>query len=99
MAIEKMRLLRLAGEKENIEEFVLNAFATYDLHAELASKIINEGNGGKLLPEDTRYQEFLNRIENIISNLHSEVRCAYDGQSYYSIEESMANTRYCNFLM
>ena len=59
MAIEKMRLLRLAGEKENIEEFVLNAFATYDLHAELASKVINEGNGGKLLPEDTRYQEFL----------------------------------------
>ena len=87
MAIEKMRLLRLAGEKENIEEFVLNAFATYDLHAELASKVINEGNGGKLLPEDTRYQEFLNRIENIISNLHSEVRCAYDGQSYFSIEE------------
>ncbi len=87
MAIEKMRLLRLAGTKDNIEEFVLHAFATYDLHAELASKVVNEGNGGKLMPEDSRYAEFLNRIENIISHLHAEVRCAYDGHSFFTIDE------------
>ena len=87
MAIEKMRLLRLAGTKDNIEEFVMHAFATYDLHAELASKVVNDGNGGKLLPEDGRYQEFLNRIENIISNLNVEVRCAYDGHSFFTLQE------------
>lgn len=87
MAIEKMRLLRLAGTKENIEEFVMHAFATYDLHAELASKVVNDGNGGKLLPEDNRYGDFLNRIENIISHLQSQIRCAYDGQSFFTADE------------
>lgn len=87
MAIEKMRLLRLAGQKENIEEFLLTAFATYDLHAELAAKVINEGNGGTLLPEDNRYADYLNRIENIISNFKTDVRCAFDGVSLFTPEE------------
>lgn len=87
MAIEKMRLLRLAGNKENVEEFLLTAFATNDLHAELAAKVVNEGNGGILLPDDNRYADYLSRIENIINNLHSDVRCAFDGVSTFTPDE------------
>lgn len=87
MAIQKMRLLRLAGHKENVEEFLLTAFATNDLHAELAAKVVNEGNSGSLLPEDNRYADYLSRIENIINNLHSEVRCAFDGITTFTCEE------------
>ena len=42
MAIEPMRLLRLAGSKENIEKILLTAFSSDDMHAELASKVIND---------------------------------------------------------
>lgn len=87
MAIVKMRLLRLATQKENMEQFILTAFATNDLHAELASKVVNEGNGGTLYPEDTRFSDYLSRIENIINNLHSEVICAFDGVTRFTMEE------------
>lgn len=87
MAIEKMRLLRLAGHKENIEEFLLTAFSTRDLHAELAAHVINEGNGGVLLPEDNLYADYLSRIENITNNLRSDIRCAFDGISTFTPEE------------
>jgi len=87
MAIEKMRLLRLAGAKENIEEFLLTAFSTRDLHAELASRVVNEGNGGTLMPEDNTYADYLSRIENITNNLRSNVVCAFDGVSIFTQEE------------
>ncbi len=87
MAIEKMRLLRLAGSKENIEQFLLTTFSTVDLHAELASKVINEGNGGTLMPEDNTYADYLSRIENITNNLRSNVVCAFDGVSVFTPEE------------
>ncbi len=87
MAIEKMRLLRLAGSKENIEEFLVTAFATYDLHAELAAKVVNEGNGGLLMTEDNTYSEFLSRLDNISNNLQSNVRCAFDGVSVFTKAE------------
>jgi V/A-type H+-transporting ATPase subunit I len=87
LAIEKMRLLRLAGAKENIEEFLLTAFSTNDLHAELAARVVNEGNGGTLLPEDNTYADYLNRIENITNNLRSNVVCAFDGVSVFTQEE------------
>ena len=87
MAIEKMRLLRLAGSKENIEEFLVTAFATYDLHAELAAKVVNDGNGGLLMTEDNTYSEFLSRLDNISNNLQSNVRCAFDGVSVFTKAE------------
>lgn len=87
MAIEPMRLLRLAGSKENIEKILLTAFSSDDMHAELASKVINEGNGGQVLPEDNTYADYFNRIQLIFSNLHSDFTCAYDGISEFSNEE------------
>lgn len=90
MAIEKMRLLRLAGAKENIEQFLLTAFSTQDLHAELATRVINEGNGGTLMPEDNTYADFLNRIENITNNLQSHMTCAFDGVSVFTVSEIAA---------
>lgn len=87
MAIEPMRLLRLAGSKENIEKILLTAFSSDDMHAELASKVINEGNGGQVLQEDNTYADYFNRIQLIFSNLHSDFTCAYDGISEFSDEE------------
>ena len=87
MAIEKMRLLRLAGSKENIEKILLTAFSTRDLHAELASHVVNDGNGGELLPEDSTYADYLNRIESIIRSLHSELMCTFDGVTTFTNDE------------
>ena len=87
MAIEKMRLLRLAGSKENIENILLTAFSTRDLHAELASHVVNEGNGGTLLPEDSTFTEYLNRIEGIIRSLHIDLQCAFDGVTTFTNQE------------
>jgi len=87
MAIEKMRLLWLAGSKENIENILLTAFSTRDLHAELAAYVVNEGNGGELLPEDNTFAEYLNRIESIIRSLHIDLQCAFDGVTTFTNEE------------
>ncbi len=87
MAIEKMRLLRLAGSKENIENILLTAFSTRDLHAELASHVVNEGNGGELLPEDSTFTEYLNRIESIIRSLHIDLHCTFDGVTRFTNQE------------
>ncbi|KAF0226434.1 MAG: V-type H+-transporting ATPase subunit I [Erysipelotrichaceae bacterium] len=93
MAIEPMRLLRLAGSKENIEKILLTAFSSDDMHAELASHVINEGNGGQLMPEDNTYADFYKRIQLIFSNLHSDFTCAYDGISVFSDEEIESHIR------
>jgi V/A-type H+-transporting ATPase subunit I len=87
MAIEPMRLLRLAGSKENIEKILLTAFSSDDMHAELASKVINEGNGGQVIPDDNTYADYFNRIRLIFSSLHSDFTCAYDGVSEFSNDE------------
>jgi len=94
MAIEKMRLLRLAGSKENIEKILLTAFSSRDLHAELASHVVNEGNGGELLKEDNTYADYLNRIESVAHSLHSEIHCAFDGVTTFTnaeIEQNLAD--------
>ena len=87
MAIEKMRLLRMAGSKENIEKILLTAFATNDLHAELASHLVNEGNGGQLLPEDNTFAEFLKRIESMARSLNTQIMCAFDGVTKFTTDE------------
>jgi len=87
MAIEPMRLLRLAGSKENIEKILLTAFSSDDMHAELASHVINEGNGGQIVPDDNTYADYFNRIQLIFSNLHSDFFCAYDGVSEFTNDE------------
>ena len=87
MAIEPMRLLRLAGSKENIEKILLTAFSSDDMHAELASHVINEGNGGQIVPDDNTYADYFNRIQLIFSNLHSDFTCAYDGVSEFTNDE------------
>ena len=87
MAIEKMRLLRMAGSKENIEKILLTAFATNDLHAELASHVVNEGNGGQLLPEDNTFAEFLKRIESMARSLNTQIMCAFDGVTKFTTDE------------
>ena len=87
MAIEKMRLLRMAGSKENIEKILLTAFATNDLHAELASHVVNEGNGGKLLPEDNSFAEYLKRINSMARSLNAEIMCAFDGITTFTKDE------------
>ncbi|MDP3442027.1 MAG: hypothetical protein Q8T08_04120, partial [Ignavibacteria bacterium] len=87
MAIEKMRLLRMAGSKENIEKIILTAFATNDLHAELASHVINEGNGGKLFPEDNTFAEYLKRIDSMARSLNTEIMCAFDGVSKFTNDQ------------
>lgn len=87
MAIEPMRLLRLAGSKSNIEKILLTAFSSDDMHAELASHVINDGTGGHVMPEDSTYADYFNRIQLIFSNLHSDFTCAYDGVSEYTNDE------------
>ena len=87
MAIEKMRLLRLAGSKENIEKILLTAFATNDLHAELASHVVNEGNGGKLIPEDNTFAEYLKRIDSMARSLNTEIMCAFDGVTKFTHDQ------------
>lgn len=87
MAIEKMRLLRMAGSKENIEKILLTAFATNDLHAELASHVVNEGNGGKLIPEDNSFAEYLKRINSMARSLNTEIMCAFDGITTFTKDE------------
>ncbi len=87
MAIEKMRLLRMAGSKENIEKILLTAFATNDLHAELASHVVNEGNGGKLIPEDNTFAEYLKRIDSMARSLNTEIMCAFDGVTKFTHDQ------------
>jgi len=94
MAIEKMRLLRLAGSKENIEKILLTAFSSRDLHAELASHVVNDGNGGELLKEDNTFADYLNRIESVAHSLHSEIHSEFDGSTTFTnaeIEQNLTN--------
>lgn len=91
MAIEPMRLLRIAGSKENIEKIILTAFSSDEMHAELASKVINEGNGGIQLTDDPTFIDFAKRIELIFQNLHSGFTCAHDGSTEFSVEEIETN--------
>ncbi len=78
MAIENMRLLRIAGSLEHIESILLTAFTTQDLHAELAAHVVNEGNGGTLLKEDSTFEDYLNRIESTARSLHIELKERYN---------------------
>lgn len=87
MAIEKMRLIRLAGSYENIEKILLTAFSFKELHPELAAHVVNEGNQGQFMREDNRYSDYLSRIESIANSLHCEFDSVYKGDVVYSDQE------------
>ncbi|MBN2877345.1 MAG: V-type ATP synthase subunit I, partial [Bacilli bacterium] len=68
-------------------KILLTAFATNDLHAELASHVVNEGNGGKLLPEDNSFSEYLKRINSMARSLNTEIMCAFDGVTTFTKDQ------------
>lgn len=87
MAIEKMRLLRLTGSKENIDNILVTAFSTRDMHAELASLVASKEGKGEFLPIDNTFAEYVNRIETLIINLHIDLPYVYDGITTFTDQE------------
>lgn len=85
MAIEPMRLVRLATSPDNVFTMIDYILSVDHFHPELASQVINEGNGGLAFPNDRIYESFLNRCEKIVSDLDLELDDDFDRE--YSIEE------------
>lgn len=73
MAIQEMRLCRIAGSKENIHSILLTAFHSTVFHPELATHVISSAKDGYLLPDDNKYNDYVGRIESISKALQCEL--------------------------
>lgn len=85
MAIETMRLVRLATQPDNVFKMIDYILSVDHFHPELASTVMNEGNAGLPFPNEKIYESFLNRCERIVSDLDLNLDDEFDRE--YSIEE------------
>lgn len=73
MAIEKMRLIRIAFNRDNIDDVLSTLVKSKHFHPELASQLVNEGNQGIPLADDQKYEEYLDRIKSATRSLRCEL--------------------------
>lgn len=85
MAIETMRLVILSTKPDNVYQMIESVVDSTLLHPEESAKIINEGNGGLVYPNEKIYETFLNRCDRIIHDLDLTLDDSFDRN--YSIEE------------
>ena len=87
MAISKMRLVWCVGSKENIDEVLSKAFNSGYFQPELAQHIVNSMQDGVIYPEDTRFSDYTNRMDNIAHSLHFDLRNDRHDTSQFTNDE------------
>jgi len=91
MAIEKMRLLRLSGSKENIERIIEAVFSAHVMQAELASVVPNDEGSGDQHPVDDVFAQYLIRIERIQHSLQIGISDESDEETTFTEQEIEAH--------
>lgn len=78
MAIETMRLVLISTEPKHVYEMIETVVDSPLLHPETSEKIVNEGNGGLVYPNDKVYEGYLSRCERIIHDLDLDLSDYHD---------------------
>lgn len=73
MAIEKMRLVCISGNRNAIDTMILKTFSSSAFHPELASQVVSSALDGTVLSDDNKYQDYVNRVESISRALNCEL--------------------------
>lgn len=97
MSIEKMRLVVLSTQTDEVYALIETVMETRYFHPEISKEIVNEGNGGLEYPAEKVYEGYLNRIDVIRHDLHLDLDESYDrSYSHLEIEQAIhdAETQY-----
>ena len=73
MAIRKMAFVQIKASVDNYKEMLIKTHHCPDFHVELATNIINEENGDKLLEEDSFYRDSMSDIRHLSGGAGCEI--------------------------
>ena len=87
MAIVKMKFVGVSTDEKHTDQMLLAGVNSGMLHAENASKIINEDNNGKLISDDDPYSGYCQTLSNIAHSLNYTIQVKDQPSKEYSAEE------------
>ncbi|MDD6275590.1 MAG: V-type ATPase 116kDa subunit family protein [Clostridia bacterium] len=67
MAIEKMKLIRVGGKMENLDDFIMSCCISGEFHPENAMNYLSDSLGYANLNEENPYTEYIQKIEEFAS--------------------------------
>lgn len=93
MAIDTLRLVRIEASYEDVFPMLEMIHNSQGFHPELASSIINQGNGGLNFPNNKIFENFHQRIDKLADDLDLEFSKQYDRRySKDEIEQAIFKT-------
>lgn len=87
MAIVKMKFISVSTDEAHKDQMLTAGVKSGMLHAEPASKIINEDNQGKLVSDDNPYSGYCQTLINIAHSLNYTIQTKESASKTYSCEE------------
>ncbi|SJZ94237.1 V-type ATP synthase subunit I [Anaerorhabdus furcosa] len=87
MSITKMKLVSISASEGNYEEMLKRCETSKYLHAENATSIVNEENGGRLLSIENIYSDYVNTLKNIGHSIGFEMKAKPTLEKTYTNEE------------
>ena len=87
MAIEKMKFISACTDSGHLDEMLMTGIHSGMLHAEPASKIVNEDNQGKMLPDDNPYAGYRQTLQNFAHSLNYQIKEKEKSDKTYTTEE------------
>jgi V/A-type H+/Na+-transporting ATPase subunit I len=87
MSITKMKLVSVSASESNYEEMLKRCETSTYLHAENATSIVNEENGGRLLSIENIYSDYVNTLKNIGHSIGFEMKSKPTIEKTYTNEE------------
>lgn len=73
MSIVKMKFVSVSTDKSHLDEMLIRALDSKLLNPELATSIINEDTGGKVINSENVYDEYLNSLKNMSHSIGMDI--------------------------
>ena len=87
MAIVKMKFVSAATDEAHVNDMLMRGMSSGLLHAEPASKLINEENGGSLINDEDPYSGYCQTLQNIAHSLNYTIQEKKTSDRTYTCEE------------
>ena len=87
MSIVKMKFVSVSTDKSHLDEMLIRALDSNLLNPELATSIINEDTGGKVINSENVYDEYLNSLKNMSHSIGMDITGKEKSDRTYTNEE------------
>ena len=87
MSIVKMKFVSVSTDKSHLDEMLIRALDSKLLNPELATSIINEDTGGKVINSENVYDEYLNSLKNMSHSIGMDITGKEKSDRTYTNEE------------